>query len=300
MIGITKPMIRAIIAGLVLSTSISIVYLFLKRNVVLVPSSHTFISLTKEEQNSLIERLDKELGPGNYDFGIPRPMGNMNKVAEYFDTENLFKKINERNKNPQNPKTPKDKTLGFDKIIVVSEKKNRGNRSYIRKVAKEYGLSIDIVRSIEKEKENISELETHTSIWQQIVDIDLANGALILSDSIVFPKDIKKYAYQIPRALIGSNWSLLYLNNPDNKDEGDNTKKVLYDKDIKIVNTHLQSYAYAISSSCAKQLLDELSQEENKYTSVKQLIDNMISEQWVTAYSSKWNIVTNSDPAKIN
>ncbi|OLY77964.1 hypothetical protein AYI68_g7998, partial [Smittium mucronatum] len=83
--GLTKKLIRHLAAGIVATTSFVIVYLLLTQKAVLVPSNHTFQSLNSLQKQELLQRLDRELGKGNYNIHAPKPLPGFEKLGLSFD-----------------------------------------------------------------------------------------------------------------------------------------------------------------------------------------------------------------------
>ncbi|OMJ27558.1 hypothetical protein AYI69_g3002 [Smittium culicis] len=215
-----RPIIGAIIAGFILTTTFLVIYIFLSRQAIIVPSNHTYQSLTNEQKKEVIERLDRELGRGNYNIHVPRSLDGIAEFMRIFDFNLNSKRKNENKKSVDklydsvkndngelqvpvekayvDPTTRKS-TIGFSRIYVIAQQDKKEQRKYLQKFANQNKLTFDFMRVFKDSKEQAANadekeklalanvLATHVMVWQQIVDSyhGDSDGFLVLSDDSV-------------------------------------------------------------------------------------------------------------------
>ncbi|OMH82658.1 hypothetical protein AX774_g3860 [Zancudomyces culisetae] len=285
-----------------------LVYLVLSRKTVHVPTWHEYNGLNAEQKLEIIQRLDSDLGRGNYEIKEPKPLVNMDGIAKYLDYAGIGSRnvMSDKYQNIKG-KSERSNTLGFDKVYVISSATDSKGRVRMRDLLKELGVKFEFVR---KNTDEITKV--HMDIYQRIVDNGYENGALILSDSTNMVKDVRQKMVSI-RQELGENWDLLCFScsaphagkqDTDKVQQKDNKETVNDVEDKSKKTFELDSLenldSYAVSMSCATTFVTA---EYLKHTSGKSIseigiipvMNDLVKNKWLGSYGCKDKIIYTKD-----
>ncbi|PVV00465.1 hypothetical protein BB560_005151 [Smittium megazygosporum] len=282
----TRLMWRGIIAGVMSIITFWILSQYIRNCSVYVPSRHELLEMTPEEQAQIIEKLDKELGEGNYKFGEPKPVPGVDSLYKFIKWGLGETPI-------KSERAPSD-TLGYKEIYVVSEKSNKLNRKYFVELSEKdnFNFSFDFVQA-----QSRNDIEPHLEIWKQISKSDLSG--LVLSDLSDLDPNFRGVISTIHKHPKLKNYNVLFLNQ-GNSEENAKSSSSLSESDIKLVETqHYPGFlAYAVSPNGASSLLAiykreiEKNSPESPQTDIDSFFRDVISDIWLTCHSLERGVVS--------